>query len=253
MRLSHREPRARFTALGPLTSHQLYNEQERKQQQQQQPPPGFQKAGGGRTAAGHRSNRHGRGALTKTFAAASWPITATSSVQASSSGPAVTPAARHTALAFARTSAAGFSAKKIRSGEWLSMPAVPQGDSSDELSDTRQLLANRHWPTGRRWRAMRQRPECQRLEAAPLLFGRARRPDLGSVQRCHLVPSGRRRLEGAVAKEGGMLARAMSLLDFPSVTDSSAESLTHGCSAASTRSQRPLGGACPSRIFGPLD
>ena len=45
----------------------------------------------------------------------------------------------------------------------------------------------------------------------------------------------------------------LSLLDFHSVTDSSAGPLTHGRSAASTRSQCPSGGAGPSRVFGPFN
>src|SRR5450631_3994714 len=45
----------------------------------------------------------------------------------------------------------------------------------------------------------------------------------------------------------------LSLLDFHSVTDSSARSLTHGRSAATTRSQRPSGGAGPSCVFGPFN
>ena len=45
----------------------------------------------------------------------------------------------------------------------------------------------------------------------------------------------------------------LSLLDFHSVTGSSAGSFTHGRSAASTSSQRASGGACPSRVFGPFN
>ena len=41
-----------------------------------------------------------------------------------------------------------------------------------------------------------------------------------------------------------------SVSDFQSVTDNSAGSLTYGRSGASTGSQPPSGGACPSRLFG---
>src|ERR1700675_4981417 len=75
-----------------------------------------------------------------TLAAESSPITATSSVQASKSGPAATPAAVQTPRAFSRTPASRSFAKKGPLGAPLSTPfSVLQTDSIESPADTRQL------------------------------------------------------------------------------------------------------------------